>query len=204
MSKELVKKFYTELSIGEWERLTKNPYNRLELDSTLHYLDKHLPKSGHVLDAGCGPGRYTVELAKQGYTMTSLDLTPHMLEIAREQVEKAGVTDRVQLHEGSVEDLSIFEDNSFDAVMCLGGPLSHLVIEERRQRAVDELIRVAKPGTPVFASVIGRLAICMNSVVYLWPEMLEAPDVYRDYTPSEDTTPVDTGSRHATSTSPRN
>ena len=204
MSKKLVKEYYTELGVGEWERLTKTPYNRLELDTTLHYLDKHLPPEGHILDAGCGPGRYTVTLAKRGYTLTGLDLTPHLLEIAREQAEKAGVTDLVKLQEGSVEDLSTFEDGTFDAVMCLGGPLSHMVHEERRQRAADELIRVAKPGATVFASVIGRLAVCMNSVVYLWPEMLTAPDVYRDYTPREDTTPGDTGSPHATSTSPRN
>jgi ubiquinone/menaquinone biosynthesis C-methylase UbiE len=182
MTKKLVKEYYTELGVGEWERLTKTPYNRLELDTTLQYLDKHLPPEGHILDAGCGPGRYTVTLARQGYALTGLDLTAHMLEIARGQAEKAGVMEQVRLLEGTVEDLSMFEDDAFDAVMCLGGPLSHLVYEERRQKAVDELIRVAKSGAPIFASVIGRLAVCMNSVVYLWPEMLTAPDVYRDYT----------------------
>jgi len=183
MSVELVKRYYTELNEGEWNRLVKNPYNRLEFDTTMHFLRKHLPERGLVLDAGGGPGRYTVELAKLGYDVVLLDLTPRMLEIARGKIREAGVGDRVrQVLEGSAEDLSRFDSSSFDAVLCLGGPLSHLVHEDRRLTAVKELIRVARPGAPIFASVIGRLALCMNSVVYLWPEMKDNRDLYRQYT----------------------
>ena len=183
MSGELVKKYYTELDEGEWIRLIKNPYNRLEFDTTMHFLRKHLPEEGLVLDAGGGPGRYTVELAKLGYDVVLLDLTPRMLEIAMGRIREAGVEDRVkQVLEGSVEDLSMFDPDSFDAVLCLGGPLSHLVHRDRRLNAVKELIWVAKPGAPLFVSVIGRLALCMNSLVYLWPEMKSNPDVYRRYT----------------------
>jgi len=83
-SKELVKKHYTEYGAGEWERLTKHPYHRLEFDTTMHFLRKYLPKKGLVLDAGGGPGRYTIELAGLGYDVILLDLTLKLLEIARE------------------------------------------------------------------------------------------------------------------------
>jgi ubiquinone/menaquinone biosynthesis C-methylase UbiE len=183
MSGELVKRYYTELAEGEWDRLERNPYHRLEFDTTMYFLRKHMPARGVVLDAGGGPGRYTVELAKLGHDVVLLDLTPKMLEIARGRIEEAGVGDRVkQVLEGSAEDLSVFETGSFDAVLCLGGPLSHLVHGERRLNAVKELIRVAGPGAPIFASVISRLAMCMNSIVYLWPEMKDNLDLYRQYT----------------------
>ena len=156
--KELFRKYYAKYAIVEWERLTKHAYHRLEFDTTLHFLKKYHPRKGLVLDAGGGPGRYTIELAKLGYDVILLDLTPKLLEIAREQIEKAKVESKVkQTIEGSVDNLSMFEENTFDAVICLGGPLCHLVQKKQRQKAADELVRVAKDNAPIFVSVIGRL-----------------------------------------------
>jgi ubiquinone/menaquinone biosynthesis C-methylase UbiE len=105
-----------------------------------------------------------------------------MLEIAEEKIKEAGFEDKVKgVLEGSVEDLSLFDSCSFDAVLCLGGPLSHLVDKEKRIKAADELVRVAKPGAPIFVSVIGRLALCINASVFLWPSVKAHPEVYRRY-----------------------
>lgn len=177
--KETVRKFYTEYGVKEWRRLVRDPYHRLEFDTTMHFLRKHLPKKGLVLDAGGGPGRYTIELAKSGYDVVLLDLTPKQLEIARRMIRKEGVQSRVkQVVEGSIGDLSMFDDNTFDAVICLGA-LSHLVRKREREKAVNELIRVAKKNAPIFVSVIGRLAVCINTINFLYPELLKAPNVYR-------------------------
>jgi len=185
--KATVKKYYAECGLGEWERLTKHPYNRLEFDTTMFFLKQYLPEKGLVLDAGGGPGRYTIEFAKLGFDVILLDLTPKLLEIAREQIMKADVEERVkEILQGSIDDLSMFKDNTFDAVICLGGALSHLVIDKQREKATTELIRVAKPDTPISVSVIGKLAVCMNTIVFLWPELESAPEVYRKYTETGD------------------
>jgi len=179
----MVKKHYAEYGLGEWERLSRHPYHRLEFDTTMYFLRKYLPEKGLVLDAGGGPGRYTIELAKSGYDIILLDLTPKLLEIAREQIENAKVENRVkQIIEGSIDELYMFEDDTFEIVICLGGALSHVLHEKQRQKAADELIRVAKDNAPIFVSVISRLAVCMNTIVYLWPELETAPDVYRTFT----------------------
>ena len=179
MIKEIVRKFYTEYGIKEWKRLVKDPYHKLEFDTTMHFLKKHLPRKGLVLDAGGGPGRHTIELAKLEYDVVLLDLTPKLLEIARRMIRREGVEERVkQIIEGSIDDLSVFESNTFDAVMCLG-TLSHLVNKEGREKAVNELIRVTKINAPIFVSVIGRLAICINSINFLYPAMLKAPNIHR-------------------------
>ncbi|MFO8036669.1 MAG: class I SAM-dependent methyltransferase [Anaerolineales bacterium] len=160
MTEELVKEFYTGSVEDEWARLTQDAYHRLEFETTLHFLDKYLPQSPRILDAGGGPGKYTIELAKKGYEVVLLDMVPANLEFAKKQITIANVQNKVeQIVEGSIVDLSQFEDKSFDAVLCLGGPLSHVLDAERRNRAISELVRVAKKDAPIFVSVMSRLSV---------------------------------------------
>jgi ubiquinone/menaquinone biosynthesis C-methylase UbiE len=187
MSSKLIREYYVRDSTREWKRLIRDPFHRLEFDTTMLFLKKYLPKKGLILDAGGGPGRYTIELAKLGYDVILLDITLELLQIAKRKIRTEKVQDKVkEIVKASIEDLSIYDSNTFDSVLCLGGPLSHIVNKRRRQRAVSELVRVAKDKAPIFVSVIGKLAVCINSVVYLWPEMLKAPDVFRKYTTSGD------------------
>lgn len=160
MSDSLVKEFYTDNVRNEWRRLVKDAYHRLEFATTLHFLDKYLPKSGLILDAGGGPGRYTLELAKKGYDVTLLDATQANLDFAQRQVRHHGLQTRVkQITPGSIVDLTEFPDESFDAVLCSGGPLSHILDPHQRATAISELVRVARPGAPIFVSVMGRLSV---------------------------------------------
>jgi 2-polyprenyl-3-methyl-5-hydroxy-6-metoxy-1,4-benzoquinol methylase len=160
MTDSLVENFYSGQVRQEWHRLVKNPYHRLELDTTLHFFDKYLPPHGLLLDAGGGPGRYTIELAKKGYDMVLLDATQANLDFAQRQVLRQGLQARVmQIASGSIVDLSRFSDATFDSVLCTGGPLSHVLNPRNRQQAISELVRVVKPGAPIFVSVMGRLAV---------------------------------------------
>jgi ubiquinone/menaquinone biosynthesis C-methylase UbiE len=173
MAESLVRQYCSGQGIREWRRLVRDVYHRLEFDTTMHSMLKYLPKGGLVLDAGGGLGRYAIELGRVGYDVVLVDLSPEMLEIAEKQVKKSRVQKRVsRIVQGSIDDLSVFEDEVFDAVVCLGGPLSHIVDEGRRQKTVDELIRVAKKGSPVFVSVIGRMAVLVNELVR-FPEEIE-------------------------------
>ncbi len=166
MSSSMVKEYYTSAVRLEWRRLVKDAYHRLELDTTLHYLSKYLPENGLVLDAGGGPGRYTIELARRGYQVVLVDLTPANLEFASRQIKRAGLKRNVkEVVEGSITDLSCFADGTFDAVLCSGGPLSHVLEPVSRAGAVSELVRVAKPGAPIFVSVIGRFSLFVVELI---------------------------------------
>ena len=160
---------YYNKNVGlEWSRLAASPYRRLEFETTMRFVKKYLPKYGLILDAGGGPGRYAVELARKGYNLVLLDVSSANLSFAREQ---AGRT-RLSMHfkqyvKGTIEDLSMFPDGTFDAVLCLGGPLGHLVDEGARNRAAGELVRVCKGEGLVFVSVIGRLAAAVTHLAIL-------------------------------------
>lgn len=178
MNRTLVKDYYAAQAAREWRRLIRDAYHRLEFDTTLHFLRKYLPPRGLVLDAGCGPGRYAIELAKSSFDVALLDCTAEMLDLANRQIRRAGVTRRVrEVREGSLDDLSAYGDRTFDAVICLGGALGHLVDRTTRERAIDELTRVAKKGAPIFVSVISRMAVLVSELVN-FPEEITIKQVF--------------------------
>jgi ubiquinone/menaquinone biosynthesis C-methylase UbiE len=72
------------------------------------------PSDLRILDIGCGPGLFSILLAREGYRMTAADYTPNMLEEARENA--AELVGRIAFVEADAENLP-FEDGSFDAIV---------------------------------------------------------------------------------------
>jgi len=166
----MIKECYAHSVEYEWKRLVQDAYHRLEFDTTMLFLKKYLPKKGLILDAGGGPGRYTIELAKRGYDVILLDLVKENLEFAKKQIKKAKVENKVkEIVQGDIRNLSKFKNNTFDAVLCLGGPLSHIKGNKQREKAISELIRVAKPKAPIFISVFGKFG-CLSLAPAGWPQ----------------------------------
>ncbi len=170
-----IKDFYTAYAPKEWRRLIRNAYHRQEFDTTLHFINRYVPAGSNILDAGGGPGRYTVALAQAGHTLTLLDFTPANLALARKKISRAKLTKQVKdITEGSIVDLSRYADAQFDAVLCLGGPFSHVTAAAYRQKAASELVRVVKPGGHVFVSVMSRISV-IQTILWMAPEELEMP-----------------------------
>ena len=65
-------KGYAASTPHEWERLTLSN-GIMEYITTIHYLEKYLPKNGVVADIGSGPGRYSLWLAQHGYEVVPVD-----------------------------------------------------------------------------------------------------------------------------------
>jgi SAM-dependent methyltransferase len=114
-------------------------------------------KSGDgVLDVGCGTGVVAVTAARLGARVTGLDLTPELLERARENAAIAKVS--IDFHEGDVEKLR-FDDNEFDVVLSQYGHM----FAPRPEVAIGEMLRVLRPGGTIAFStwppemIIGRM-----------------------------------------------
>jgi len=169
-----IRKYYDEHAESEWKRLRSDAYRHLEFFVTMHFLEKYLPSAGLLLDAGGGPGRYSVELAKKGYDIVLLDLSWKCLELAEKKISRAHVNERVkQFVEGSITDLSMFSDEKFDAVLC-SGPFSHLIEKNDREQAANEIVRVSKTGAPIFISVISLYGV-FRTVLQRLPHELTDP-----------------------------
>jgi SAM-dependent methyltransferase len=102
-------------------------------------IERHLDGVQTILDVGGGTGAFSIPLAKRGYRVTHLDLSPAMLEIARKKAE--GVAN-IEFVEGNATDLSRFADRSFGLVLNMDGAISFAGSEH--QRAIEESCRVTR------------------------------------------------------------
>lgn len=119
----------------------------------------------HICDFGCGSGEMACRLGRMGYRVTGLDVSPDLIEVARERAKLEGVEDRVQfiVADGAGVDLT---DGMFDAVLAMS-VVHHMPIDD----ALDALERLLRPG--------GRVAF-LEPVAYS-----RALQKLRDQTPVE-------------------
>ena len=98
-----------------------------------------------VLDSACGTGMHAIALAQKGYAAVGADLSPRMVERARENARQAGVT--VRFEAAGFGELAInFGQSRFDALLCLGNSLPHLLSEAELSRAMGDFAACLRPG----------------------------------------------------------
>lgn len=132
-----------------YERWYKNPQNQAvcDLENRL-MVDMIEPMGGEtLLDIGCGTGESVHPFLDLGLSVTGIDPSPYMLDIAINVFEN-----RVDLYRGFAEDLP-FEDNSFNYASIV----TTLEFTENPQKALQEACRVAKDK--IFIGVLNKFAI---------------------------------------------
>jgi ubiquinone/menaquinone biosynthesis C-methylase UbiE len=74
-----------------------------------------LKKGDRILDIGCGTGRHSLGLAKEGMIMTGIDLSPDMLTIARQKAQELGLNITFIQQDASLIKL----EEKFDHAICI-------------------------------------------------------------------------------------
>lgn len=150
--------FYDAYGEREWTRFEDGRTPPASLETHLHYLGRFVGAGDRVLEIGCGPGRFTLELVRLGARVVAADLSPGQLELHQAHVPDDAVEARVV---ADVVDLSQFGDGSYDVTVCYGGPLSYVMDEA--PRALGELVRVTKPGGHVLLSVMSLVGPTLSA-----------------------------------------
>ena len=102
----------------------------------------------HVLDAGCGSGRYLLHALRRGASrVTGVDLSPAMLERAREAMGEYTGDAPVDLRQGDLVAMPV-PGSMADLTLC-GLTIGHL---EALAPALAELRRATKPGGRILCS----------------------------------------------------
>ena len=100
-------------------------------------------KAVKIVDMATGTGDLAIAMAKKiaGSTICGIDLSPEMLEVARQKVARQGLNQRISLMEGNAEKLEV-ESSSVDAITIAFGIRNF----ENKEKCLVELHRVLNSG----------------------------------------------------------
>jgi SAM-dependent methyltransferase len=114
-----------------------------------------------VLDLGCGSGEEVVPLRQRGARVIGMDISPDLIAIASERLQKYGLDAELKI--ASAYDTGL-PDQSVDVVFCMS-LLHHLQLD----RVKDEICRILKPdGLFIFKEPI-RFSWTMRQLRRLFP-----------------------------------
>ena len=132
-----------------------------EVEWRKYFVEPHIPafaeferwRGKKVLEIGCGIGTDTINFARNGATVTAVDLSDKSLEIARQRADVFGLQDRIRFVRANAEQLSSFISvEPYDLIYSFG------VIHHTPNpgRVFDELGTFVKSGSTVKIMVYHR------------------------------------------------
>jgi len=140
-------KFYNQLArlddhFIDWEQRIKN-----EDPFFQHLFRERLGTS--ILDLGCGSGGYSIYLAEMGYNVIGIDSASEMIQLAQEKASQTEVDIEFQCLK--MTDFANKLQQQFDAIICNGNTLSHLLESDQVLRMFQECAASLKPtGAAIF------------------------------------------------------
>lgn len=125
-----------------------------------------------LLDAGCGPGQFSIEAARRGAEVIAVDLSPTLLGLARERAAKLDLEGSIEFFAGDMFDSSFGE---FDYVTALDSLIHYPaqdivgVLSGFAARTKASILFTFAPRTPLLAA--------MHGVGSLFPKSDKAPAI---------------------------
>lgn len=125
-----------------------------------------LSKGAKILDAGCGCGRISVELAALGLDVTGVDLMLPLLDAAKETAEDEGVS--LELVQSDLRNFS--SDKQFDAAVNLYTSFGYCASIEEDTKILRNIAKSLKNGGWFIMECISRETAIQNFIEGEWFE----------------------------------
>ena len=136
-------------------------------DYDCQVLKRWFDQPGRLIDLGCGTGRHLVALARSGFDVLGVDLSPHMLCQARTKLRREKLSGRLlradfcNLPIGSPDNAKCLAPASFDYAICMFSTLGMIYGRQNRCEFLRTVSSLLKPA--------GRLALHVHNYGHnLW------------------------------------
>lgn len=137
----------------EWEKANQSPWLKPTEDS--YYLSNKWLELDfkNILDLGAGLGRHSIFFAKQGFSVSAIDLSDYGMNNLKEWAEKESLN--IDIRVGDMNALP-YADNSFDCVFAYH-VISHTDTLGAK-KVISEIERVLKQGGEIYTSMCSKEA----------------------------------------------
>lgn len=139
------------------EDFTASVIGRLQREAVWRHLEPLFPPGSRLLDLGCGAGEDAVRFARRGVEVDGIDVSPAMVEIARERARAEGVSAVTHFQTLAIERLDELPECGYGGAVSSFGPLNCVRDLRPVAEALAERIR---PGAPA--------ALCLMNRFCLW------------------------------------
>ncbi len=144
---------------GFWERVYPLMFSNARYDSAFEEVAQLVElagiERGRALDLCCGPGRHSVPLAKRGFDVTGVDISPYLLEQARSRSESA----KVQI-DWVREDMRTFSSpGGFDLVVNLSTSFGYFALQSDDMKVLRNMVESLTEGGAVVLDLVGKEAL---------------------------------------------
>lgn len=153
------------------------------------YTRLDLKPGSKVMDAGAGSGYVAMYMARKGFNVQAIDITPHHLDDARKNVKKNGLDNKIAVDYADYHNLTMFQDASFDGIYTM----ETFVHADDPAKVLRNFHRLLKPSgvivlheadfsrnSKVLRDVL-RLSHCQNTLEEGGYEQLVANAGFQDY-----------------------
>ncbi len=131
------------LAYRRWAPVYDHTFGRVAAEGRKHAVEVLNQTTGRILEVGVGTGLSLPDY-KGSLEITGIDLSPEMLDRARERVSEEALDNVAGLHEMDASQLT-FADNSFDTVVAM----FVMTVVPEPEKVMRELARTCKPGGEV-------------------------------------------------------
>ncbi len=166
-----VETYFDKTATRTWERLTSDaPVSKVRetvrrgrdqmRDQMLGRLPADL-RGLRVLDAGCGAGQMTAELAARGADVVAADISPSLIDIARKRLPQH-LTNKVTFHAGDMlsDRLGRFDHVvAMDSLIYYSGPDIAAALAQLISRTSGSVVFTVAPRTPMLMTMwrVGKM-----------------------------------------------
>jgi SAM-dependent methyltransferase len=155
-------RFMYDRESAAWERRRDEPGQRELVKRIAAELANVVAPPGPVADLGCGPGAHALALARRGYDVVGVDVSPRMVQVARTRAARDSVDVTFDVHDVSAP--LRFADAS------LGGVLAILVVQHLPHPAafIAEIRRCLRPAGHLLITAPARDSTPLTSQNLYW------------------------------------